>query len=118
MSYHQACNVAIDTPHLTYSDLECRRHFVGIWAQSARILAGSNQNTIYDLYPSRSKPISHRTISLTGLSINGGKFLTVGTTFNIGKKDLAPALESIRSSYVRKPHCGRQQHDRTVLQQF
>jgi hypothetical protein len=94
MSYHQACAAAIDTPHLTYSDLECRRHFVGIWAQSARILAGSNQDTIYDLRPSRSDPVSHSTISWTGFSINGGKFLTVGTTFNIGKKDFAPALKT------------------------
>lgn len=94
MSYHQACDTAIDTPHLTYSDLECRRHFVGIWAQSARILAGSKQDTIYDLHPSQSKPISHSTISWSGLSINGGKFLTVGATFTIGKKDLAPALKT------------------------
>lgn len=94
MSYHQACAAAIDTPHLTSSDLECRRHFVGIWAQSAHILAGSDDDTMYDLHPSRSKAVSHSTISLSGLSINGGKFLTVGTTFNIGKKDLAPALKT------------------------
>jgi len=93
MSYHQACAAAIDTPHLTYSDLEGRRHFVGIWAQSARILAGS-QDALYDLRPSRSDPVSHSTISWTGLTINGGKFLTVATTFNIGKKDFAPALKA------------------------
>ena len=78
---------------MTYSDLESRRHFVGIWAQSARILAGSDQDAIYDLHPGHSDSVSYSTVSWTGLSINGGKFLTVATTFNIGRKDFAPALE-------------------------
>jgi hypothetical protein len=37
---------------------------------------------------------SHYTVTWSSLSINGGTFLTVGTTFNIGRKDLTPALKS------------------------
>jgi hypothetical protein len=85
--------------------LEPRRHFVGVWTQSGRILAGSDQDAIYNLRPSRSDPVSHSTISWTGLSINGGKFLTVATTFNIGKKDFAPALKASEPN-VYENHIG------------
>jgi hypothetical protein len=94
MSYQQACASAIDVPHLAYSDLEHRRHFVGLWTRKAQIAAGRDNDAMYHLYPSRSKPTTHYTVTWSSLSINGGKFLTVGTTFNIGRKDLAPALKS------------------------
>jgi hypothetical protein len=94
MSYHQACASAADAPHLTHSDLEHRRHFVGLWTLKAQIAAGRDNDAMYHLYPSRSKPITHYTVTWSSLSINGGKFLTVGTTFNIGRKDIAPALKS------------------------
>jgi hypothetical protein len=94
MTYHQACASAADVPHLTHSDLEYRRHFLGLWTQKAQIAAGRHHDAMYHLYPSRSKPVTHYTVTWSSLSINGGKFLTVGTTFNVGRKDLAPALKS------------------------
>lgn len=94
MSYHQACSAAMKTHHLTPLDLEHRRHFVGLWTRNARVVAGSDDDSIYDLHPSRSKPLSYYTLTWSGLSIGGGKFLTVSTTFAIGKKDLSPVLAS------------------------
>jgi hypothetical protein len=94
MTYQQATNDSANLPFLTYSDLEDQRHFVGLWTPDARIIAGSEQSSSYSVHPSRSEPVNHKTLSLATLSINGGKLLTVGTTFNVGHKDVAPALKS------------------------
>jgi len=61
---------------------------------SADIKAGNSADSLYDTHPSRSEPVSYTTLSWSTLSISGGKFLTVGASFAIGNKDLAPALKS------------------------
>lgn len=101
MTYQQACADSGKLPHLTHSDLEGRRHFVGLWTLDCYIAAISESEGFDTLHPSRSEPYNSRTLSCSALSINGGKFLTVGATLNIGHKDISPPLKVVGSEDFR-----------------
>ena len=79
--------------------IQSRRHFVGIWTPSARVLAGSKSpapgikcQDFYNLEQSESKPIKHFTATPNAMSLAGGKYFTVGLTFTLGRKDTRTSI--------------------------
>lgn len=89
MTYEQATSCAVEVCGITISDLEHKRHCVGLWSSGVRIAAGSNSDVNYDLHKATSEPVNDWTVSLASLPFNGGKFFTAGAAFNFLKKDLA-----------------------------
>jgi hypothetical protein len=101
MSYNEACSVGIETTMTpaNIGDIKNRRHFVGLWTTDGQVCAGNRRDTLYNLRQSVSMPIDDPTLTWTGLSISGGKFLTVGTTFTLGRKDATMAFATAGEPY-------------------
>jgi hypothetical protein len=91
MTYTEAHEFA-STSTVTIGEMsgpQHRRHFVGIWTSSAQLLTGSSSKgkRFYELYQSDSDPIEHLTLTPNAFSITGGKFVTAGGSFALGRKD-------------------------------
>lgn len=91
MTYNEAYAMASDSK-VTIGEVngpKRRRHFVGIWTPSARILTGSNDSgkALYQFYQSNSERLEYLTLTPSTFTINGGKFLTAGVSMVLGVKD-------------------------------
>ena len=71
------------------------RHFVGTWTSDAQIMTGRPDRaggTLYDINLSDCKAAKEYTCSLSNVSIAAGKFINLGMSFLIHKKDRSPVL--------------------------
>lgn len=89
---------AHDRAHAIEVDMDSlceHRHFIGIWTSDAQIMTGRRDRpdgTLYDIDYSDCKAAKEYTCSLSNVSIAAGKFINLGMSFVIGKKDRTPAF--------------------------
>ena len=75
------------------SVLENKRHFVGLWTECARVVAGTSDGS-YNVQPSASDADVPSGLSLTSVAVGGGKYGTMGLTFAVGNKDTSVQFAS------------------------
>jgi hypothetical protein len=89
MTYQQACKKAASLSHLAEVDLEARRHFVGLWATDAHVLAGSDVPELYDIGETLGEDADHYVLTLDRLTLGVAKYASFGASFSLGRKDKA-----------------------------
>jgi hypothetical protein len=75
------------------SVLESKRHFVGLWTERARVVAGTG-DIPYDVQPSASNADVPSGLSITAVAVGGGKYGTMSLTFAAGNKDTSVQFAS------------------------
>ena len=89
MTYQQACEKAAALSHLAEVDLEARRHFVGLWASDAQVLAGSDVPELYDIGETLGEDADHYVLTWDRVTIGIAKYASLGASFSLGRKDKA-----------------------------
>lgn len=78
--------------HLAGVDLEARRHFVGLWATDAYVLAGSDAPELYDIGETLGEDADHYVLTWDRITLGVAKYASLGASFSLGRKDRAYAF--------------------------
>jgi hypothetical protein len=89
MSYQQACENSATLSHLGHLDLDGRRHIVGLWTTNAHVVVSDRADEIDGVQPSSSRAVDHLTLTWKTLTIGGGRYANISTSWELGKKDNA-----------------------------
>lgn len=87
MTYQQASKHAAAIEGLVDVDLEAQRHFVGLWATDASVLAGNDVPGLHDIGETTNKEAYHYVLTLDRLTFGGGQYATLAASFGLGRKD-------------------------------
>jgi hypothetical protein len=87
MTYQQVSKHAAAIEGLLDVDLEAQRHFVGLWATDASVLAGTNVPGLYDIGETTNKEADHYVLTWDRLTFGGGQYATLAASFSLGRKD-------------------------------
>lgn len=64
--------------HLVEVDLEIQRHFVGLWATDAHVLAGSDVPGLYDIGKILGEDADHYVLTLDRVTLSVAKYAGLG----------------------------------------
>jgi hypothetical protein len=87
MTYQQVLETADALEGISEVDLEVRRHFVGLWATDASILAGHDLPELYDIGETTSKEADHYVLTWDRVTFGGGQYGNLAASFSLGRKD-------------------------------